>query len=283
MNTYQKAFGLTDASFDPIRHDEITGSAVYKVTFPTKSPRILKVCPRLEDYRRERYFLERLGPSLPIPKLIDSFAPTSGIAGALLMEWLEGEILQAKDLKDPLAYELGKSLAKLHLHRTEGYGDPSKPESLCSPAATYFEEKFLEELNECRTDLPITLTEKCEAALTSSKHLLEAVDGPCIVHRDFRFSNIIVADGKLKGIIDWAGARSGFAEQDFAILSWEPIAKGYSSVRPLPNCKAIMPILHIGRSLAVIGLCLKNQTSKGKHAEIYQTHRCRLERALNGT
>ncbi len=41
------------------------------------------------------------------------------------------------------------------------------------------------------------------------------MDGTCVVHRDYRPGNLIVHDGKLQGIIDWTGARTSFAEEDF--------------------------------------------------------------------
>lgn len=51
-------------------------------------------------------------------------------------------------------------------------------------------------------------------------NLLDSVDGPCIVHRDFRPGNIIVNEGKIQGIIDWAGARASFVEEDFCPLEF---------------------------------------------------------------
>ncbi len=102
--------------------------------------------------------------------------------------------------------------------------------------------KFQEELDECKGHLPENLIEKCSAYLDSCQNLLVNVDGPCIVHRDFRPGNMIVWHGRLQGIIDWASARSGFAEQDFCSIEhfkWAPHSKykkilldGYSSIRP---------------------------------------------------
>lgn len=45
-----------------------------------------------------------------------------------------------------------------------------------------------------------------------------SVDGPCAVHRDYRPGNLMVHQGKLQGIIDWAGARASFAEEDFCSI-----------------------------------------------------------------
>ena len=52
----------------------------------------------------------------------------------------------------------------------------------------------------------------------SQQHLFDSVDGPCMIHRDFRPGNMIVHHGKLMGILDWASTRFGFAEQDFCSM-----------------------------------------------------------------
>ena len=110
---------------------------------------------------------------------------------------------------------MGSKLAQLHLQRADAYGEIAKP---APNAQTYFQEKFLEELNECSDHLPPPVLKACKKSFDSHKHLLNSVDGPCFVHRDFRPGNILVQDGKLTGIIDWASGRFGFAEQDFTFI-----------------------------------------------------------------
>jgi len=90
------------------------------------------------------------------------------------------------------------------------------------------------------------------------------------------------------GIIDWASARFGFAEQDFCSMehrNWprnpehkQSLLEGYSSIRQVPNYKAIMPLLRLGRALAVIGFTVTNGTWKGKDQEIYQYNRRFLDK-----
>ena len=204
-----------------------------------------------------------------------------------MLECLEGRLLQTDDWSARLAYQVGSVLARLHLKRTDAYGDLTKTRSLVATATPYFEEKFHEELDECESHLPSQLLDKCQRYLSSHRHLLDSVDGPCIIHRDFRPGNMIVRDGRLQGIIDWAGARSGFAEQDFCSMEhsqWpspaehkKTLLEGYASIRPVPDYQEIMTLLQLGRALAVIGFCVKSDTWKKKNSPIYQDHRHFIE------
>lgn len=283
IDKYKELLDLSGAEFCKIDHDDAMIAVVYKILRPSKPPLILKLCAHEQDYHRELYFLRLLGSSLPVPAVVNTVEPSEKSAGAILLECLEGSLLQPDDWSTRLSYEVGSVLARLHLNRTDGYGDLTKPQSLFPVASPYFEEKFNEELNECESHLPKSLVDKCQRYFTSYRHLLDNVDGPCIIHRDFRPGNMIVRDDKLQGIIDWAGARSGFAEQDFCPMEhkqWpnqpkhkRALLEGYASIRPVPDYQQIMPLLQIGRALAVIGFCVKSDTWEGNNSKIYQYNR----------
>ncbi|MCF7852429.1 MAG: phosphotransferase, partial [Simkaniaceae bacterium] len=284
MGSCQKEqFALQSATFTHIDHTDTIIAEVYKVTTSDNQSFILKICPRVDDYFREVYFLCRLKGCIPVPRMIASVEPSSSHFGAILMEYLEGELLKEEDWTDDLAFEMGVALARLHNNRIDGYGDLTKPKTLTRDAILYFNKKFLEELDECKGHLPENLIEKCNAYLDSSQSLLANVDGPCLVHRDFRLGNMIVCHGQLQGIIDWASARSGFAEQDFCSIEqfkWGPHARykksfldGYSSVRPIPNYQLIMPLLQLGRALAVVGYTVKSNTWNNSNSSLYTLNR----------
>lgn len=262
-------------------------ATVYRVTLPFETPKILKISTREADHHRELYFLKKLVGTLPVPRVIDVVEPDPDVHGAILIQEIEGSLLQAGDWTEALAYEVGQTLARLHRHRTDNYGDLVDPDHLTSDSRTYFGQKFEEELAECRGHLPQTLARQCHRYYTSHLHLLADVDGPCMVHRDFRPGNMIVRDGKLQGIIDWAGGRSGFAEQDFCSMEhWEcpgmqahkkALLSGYASIRETPDCNRIMPLLRLGRALAVVGFAVKSQTWETKNQKVYQHNRQYLE------
>jgi Ser/Thr protein kinase RdoA (MazF antagonist) len=199
------------------------------------------------------------------------------------MECLPGAILKKTDLTDDLAYEIGTLLAHIHLNRTAGYGDLIHPESLSPDPRIHLTLKFEEGLNECTHHLPPTLIDQCRSYYNDHLYLLDSVDGPCMIHRDFRPGNLIINQGKLQGIIDWSSGRASFAEDDFCPLehgewSSHPPTKtaflaGYASIRPIPHFKELMPFLRLNKTIAIIGFTVKRGTWKGSSARLYEINR----------
>jgi Ser/Thr protein kinase RdoA (MazF antagonist) len=199
------------------------------------------------------------------------------------MECLPGVLLKAAELTDALGFEIGMQLAKIHLNATAGYGDLTEPESITNDPRVYFTMKFEEGIDECRHHLPKGLIEECRKYYETHIDLLSSVDGPCIIHRDFRPGNVIVQSGKLQGILDWAGGRGSFAEEDFCPLEhWEwsmnPESKksfmaGYRAIRPVPDYSSIMPLLRLSRALNVVGFTVKRGTWNSSFASVYQFNR----------
>jgi aminoglycoside phosphotransferase (APT) family kinase protein/RimJ/RimL family protein N-acetyltransferase len=283
LEVYKKQFALQSATFTHINHTDTIIAEVYKVVASDDKSFILKICPRIDDYLREVYFLRQLKGCIPIPQIIATIEPSRSHFGAVLMEYVNGELLKDEDWSNDLAFELGIALAHLHNNQTDRYGDLTKPKTLVREPNLYFKDKFQEELDECKKHLPENLIEKCHAYLDACQSLLANVDGPCLVHRDFRPGNMIIWQGRLQGIIDWASARSGFAEQDFCSIEhfkWAPHSKykktlldGYSSIRPVPNYQSIMPLLQLGRALAVIGYTVQSNTWNNRNSSLYTFNR----------
>jgi Ser/Thr protein kinase RdoA (MazF antagonist) len=280
---YQQRLNLQNANFSQIEHDDAMVAVVYRVTQSSGTELILKICPRDEDYRREVYFLKYFADKLPVPRIVQVVQPETGISGAVLMECLPGAPLKITDISDALAYEIGSLLARIHLNRAVGYGDLTQPDDLTLDPRVYFTLKFEEGIAECSDHLPKVLIDQCRRYYDTHIHLLALVDGPCMIHRDFRPGNVIVHEGKLQGIIDWAGGRGSFAEEDFCPMEhWEwplhPTSKksflsGYANIRPIPNYSAIMPLLRLSRALNVIGFTVKRGTWKSNYARVYQFNR----------
>lgn len=283
ITLYQQLLHLQGSIFSRIDHDDAMVATVYKVTQATGRELILKICTRANDYLREVYFLQRLADFVPVPRVMQVVQPKPGVHGAILMECLPGSLLKTTDITDTLAYELGVQLARIHLNRVAGYGDLIQPEDLRPDPRIHFTMKFEEGFAECSNHLPQALLEQCRQYYDTHRNLLEAVDGPCIVHRDFRPGNLIVNDGKLQGIIDWSSARASFAEEDFCSMEhgeWaiEPVCKksflaGYASIRPVPDYTAIMPLLRLSKAFATIGFTVKRGTWDKSHARVYQFNR----------
>ncbi len=223
IDFYQQRLNLQDASWSRIEHDDAIVSIVYKVTQPIGPAQILKICLRPEEYERELYFLNYFAGKLPVPRVIDVVPPEENIHGAILMGCLPGSTLKVADVTDELSYDLGVLFARIHLNRVIGFGDVTRPGSLVSDARDYFALQFETGFDECSKHLPIELLEKCRKYYQEHCNFLASVDGPCLVHRDFRPGNVMVRDGKVQGIIDWATSRASFAEEDFRSMEhcWE--------------------------------------------------------------
>lgn len=287
ITLYQQRLNLQCAAFSRIDHEDAMVATVYRLTLSTGKQLILKICSRDEDYLRELYFLKHFSEKLPVPCIMAVVPPERGINGAILMECLRGTLLSKTDFKGSIAYEMGSLLARIHLNRVGGYGDLTQPENLSPDPRIHFSLKYEEGLKECSNHLPESLIEQCRLYYDKNMNLLKPVDGPCLIHRDFRGGNVIIHNGKIQGIIDWSSGRAGFAEKDFCPLEhgeWpvDPSSKklflsGYGSIRPIPNYEAIMPLLRLNRAIATIGFTVKRGTWETYNARVYQTNRGFLE------
>jgi len=291
VSLYKRRFNLQDATFLRVEHKDALVAIVYKIICMNGKIFILKVCPRPQDYQREVYFLKHFSTSLPVPRLVDEVQPEQGIAGAILMEYLEGNVLKKTEVTEKLAYEVGESLAQIHQNRTEKYGDLTQSQDLDKNPAVHFALKFEEGFSECSMNLPQELLKKARRYFDNHLSLLASADGPCIIHRDFRPGNIIALNGKIQGVIDWASGRSSFAEEDFCPLElgeWtnhleikKSFLAGYANIRLIPDYHAIMQLLQLSRIIATIGFTVKNDTWRSKSAKLYQLNCLILEKLLN--
>ncbi len=166
--------------------------------------------------------------------------------------------------------------------------DPSSNED---DPRKYFAAKFEESFAECEGHLPSTILQSCRTFYERNKDKLLTVDGPCIIHRDYRPGNILAHNGHVSGIIDWASARAGFAEDDLCLLEvgeWgsdkglkEAFLAGYASVRKVPIFSDVMPLLLLNRAIAVIGYTVKIGTWDNRDAAFYARNMKILEMALH--
>src|SRR5579862_798412 len=290
LQIYQQRLNLQKADFSRIEHDVAMVAIVYRVTQPNGEQLILKISPRAEDHRREVYFLTHFAHQLPVPRIIEVLQPEPGMPGAILMECLTGAPLKITDWTDALSYEIGSVLARIHRNRTDGYGDITEPNDSNIDPRVPFRLKFEEGLAECCDHLPKNLLERCRHFFDAHIDLLASVDGPCIIHRDFRPTNIIIYQGKLQGIVDWAGGRASFAQEDFCpiehgewsipLTSKRSFFAGYASIRPVPDYAALMPLLRLNRAISIIGFTVKRDTWQSSSAQVYQFNRGFIEHAL---
>lgn len=288
VDLYRRKLNLPDAIFTSIDHEDAMVATVFKISQPSSPDLILKICSRKGDFLRESYFLSRLAGKIPVPKIIQLIEPAVGLDAAVLMECVHGDLLKSELVSKSLAWEIGSLLALIHLEPVDGYGDLTDPSHLSDDPRVPFAMKFEEGLEECKNHLPKSLLETCRCHFYKDIDLLLSVDGPCVIHRDFRPGNLIACDGKIKGIIDWSSGRGGFAEDDFCPLElgeWSSDCKssfleGYASIRRVPDYKRIMPLLRLSRAVAAVGFTVKRGTWKSRNSKLYQFNLRYLETQL---
>ncbi len=282
---YRRKLNLSNAVFTYIDHEDAMVAAVFKISQPGSSDLILKVCSRKGDFLREAYFLSYFTGKIPVPKIIQLIEPEAGLDAAVLMTYVQGDLLKSETVTKALAWEIGSLLARIHIEPTEGYGDLTEPSHLSRDPRISFRMKFEEGLEECKGHLSESLLETCRRHFDEDIDLLLSADGPCVIHRDFRPGNIIASKGKVRGIIDWSSGRGGFAEDDFCPFEfgeWSPDCKGsflegYASVRKVPNYKPMMPLLRLSRAVAAVGFTVKRGTWKSRNSKLYQFNLSYLE------
>ncbi len=287
---YKKRLNLSEAQFTFIDHEDAMVAAVFRISQPGRPDLILKVCSRKGDFLRESYFLSRFAGKILVPKIIQLIEPEEGLDAAVLMEYIQGDLLKPEAITKTLASEIGALLARIHLEHAEGYGDLTDPSHLSSDPRIPFTMKFEEGFEECTGHLPESLLETCRRHFDRDIDLLLSADGPCVIHRDFRPGNIIASDGKVQGIIDWSSGRGGFAEDDFCPLEFgewparykSSFLEGYSSVRKVPDYKPMMPLLRLSRAIAAVGFTVKRGTWESRNSKLYQFNLGYLESLLIG-
>lgn len=288
---YKQFLNLQDAEFEQIQHSDSIIAIAYKVLMPNGINLILKVCDQAQHFYKELYFLKYFARKLPIAKIINTVEPKPDVHGAILMECLAGDVLQTQDLTTSLSFEIGVLLAKIHTNKTTAFGDLTEANSMVQDPRIYFASKFEESFAECLDHLPNHLLQKCREYYEKNIDFLLAVDGPCIIHRDFRPGNIMVENNKVSGIIDWASGRAGFAEDDLCPLEmgeWgndleikQAFLNGYASIRKIPDYSAVMPLLLLNRAIAIVGFTVKVATWDNRDTELYQRNKKTIEQILD--
>ena len=154
---------------------------------------------------------------VPEPEVFHVLAEEEGLGEGFIMQWLEGEALGARiarspdfaDLREHLAYDCGRVLARIHAIDLDATG----LRSLLSPiSAAEFVEQTWARYREFDTPQPMIDY--------TGRWLLDhlpATNRQVLVHNDFRNGNIMVDADGLVAVLDWEIAHIGDPMRD---LGW---------------------------------------------------------------
>ncbi|MEM9174793.1 MAG: phosphotransferase family protein [Myxococcota bacterium] len=156
---------------------------------------------------------------VPEPEVLLVLEETDGLGEGFLMEWLEGETLGGKILKDPaldairpkLAFECGRVLARIHGVDPEATG-------LTTLLDAQTTRDYVERLwaGYRSYDTPQPMIDYTARWLLD--HLPDPIyDGPRLVHNDFRNGNLMITPDGINAVLDWEVAYLGDPVRD---LGW---------------------------------------------------------------
>ncbi|MEF7564310.1 aminoglycoside 3'-phosphotransferase/choline kinase family protein [Bacillus infantis] len=246
---------------------ESFSSTVYKLVLNGGQTIYLKIPFSREKLERELEMLQLLRGHVPVPAVLDHWEGDEKMAGALLLEGMEGEPC-TRSVDGDLAFQIGRHHAMLHnapLPKAYSCFDPKAWREMVR-------EKFEHFGLHASKVLPDSLLEMSQKHFYKSLQELPAPDGPCIIHMDFRPGNILVKDNNVAGIIDFESARSGSPEMDFSKINrdvWErhegsreAYTEGYETIRPMIDLESILPFYKFFDAFCSVGWGQKRGAEK---------------------
>ena len=101
---YFNKFNLDVKKATEITHLDAISSNVYKLELENETL-ILKILFNNLKFSREYFFLDKLKNKFCVPKIADFFNPNMDKKGAILMEYIDGDILNVDEFDDDLAFD----------------------------------------------------------------------------------------------------------------------------------------------------------------------------------
>jgi aminoglycoside phosphotransferase (APT) family kinase protein len=171
-----------------------------------------------KDLKNEARWLPRMRPHVPleIPEVLATGVPAEGYPFEwAVYRWIEGEIWSTDGIRDEREAALDLANFLRALHRVDTTGVEPIDTQFEIPLLAAYDEWIRHSIEQSRDmiDAP-ALTAAWDAAVE-----LPAFDGPYVwVHGDLGRDNLLVRDGRLCAVIDWAAVHVGDAARDMAGL-----------------------------------------------------------------
>jgi len=254
-------FGLQVKQVDTV--PESYSSTVYLLTLDSDEKVVLKIPYNKSKLLREKGVLDKLKRHFPVPEIIGFWQGDDETVGALLLSYIPGEPIVGA-ISESLAYDIGTLLGSLHKVPMDNYCLSSTPSNDWKIALT---NRFKEWVEECSFYYDGDFIKQCEATFDRLLENLTSHYGPSLLHFDFRPGNILVENNRITGLIDFESSRGGAPGLDFTKIKtylWdvypetkEPFIEGYTSVSPLPDLKASLPLYEFFFGFGGLAWCIR--------------------------
>jgi len=134
----------------------------------------------------------------------------------IVLSKVHGKHLSLKDIKS--VEKAGEYLAKLHKIKFNKFGwiIHDKPKPSFDNWVDFLEYDLKHKMKKAKGILPKELLDKIKDYFEKNKKLLNIKEKPCLLHKDYHSSHILVDKGKITGIIDLEWAIAGHSEMDLA-------------------------------------------------------------------
>ena len=160
---------------------------------------------------------------VPEPEIIHTFLPDDELGAGFVMQWLEGETLGGRIVRDPkletirprLAFECGEILARIH-------GIDPVATGLARHLKTVSTRDNVTDVWERYVAFGTAMPMIDYTARWLLDHLPDEAE-PRLVHNDFRNGNIMVSSGGVVAVLDWELAHMGDPVRDIGWIctnSW---------------------------------------------------------------
>ena len=151
---------------------------------------------------------------IPVPLIIKEFDESSGVGSGYVMEFILGETIPRKILRDEkfaqirpnLTYRIGEILAKIHQTDLSEIKELEKMTFYDSLNKLY---EVYSSFNEPQPVFEYVFNYLAKVNIKKKNNVL--------IHGDFRLGNFIVSENSIESIIDWELAHIGDPSED---LSW---------------------------------------------------------------
>lgn len=158
---------------------------------------------------------------VPAPKVHGVLCPSDGLGAGFVMDFIEGETIPRRILRDALYADLRAGMARdcgailAQIHRLDHSGIPGlehdQPRDRIARIRADYE----------ALDAPSPVFELAFRWL--AEHMAVDLETLSLVHGDFRLGNLLVGPEGIRAVLDWEGAHVGDPHEDLgyiAITSW---------------------------------------------------------------